>query len=111
MPPPFQSVIVDIAKLRDYSLSTSHPRGRAKARVFRSTLGITSDDADWLRDRLIDAVATRTREMRPTNADPHGQRFVLDFPITTAAGTAIVRSAWLCPPGRCVLRLITCYVL
>jgi hypothetical protein len=31
--------VVDIAKLRDYSLNNSHPEGKSKARVFLSALG------------------------------------------------------------------------
>jgi hypothetical protein len=45
----FGSVVVDIAKLRDYCLSEAHPRGRHKARSFRARLGLTGADADWLR--------------------------------------------------------------
>ena len=40
---------VDIAKIRDYCLNLSHPRGRHKARVFQASLGITVDDSEELR--------------------------------------------------------------
>jgi hypothetical protein len=48
-------IVVDVAKLRDYCLSDSHPRGRHKARVLRSRLGLTTGDAEWLRDQLLRA--------------------------------------------------------
>ena len=38
----FDIIIVDLAKLRDYCLNEEHPRGRHKARVFRSRLGLTA---------------------------------------------------------------------
>jgi len=49
------NAVVDIAKLRDYCLSATHPRGRHKARVFASSLGLTYADADWLRNELLAA--------------------------------------------------------
>jgi hypothetical protein len=45
--------VVEIEKLRDYCLSMSHPRGRHKAKVFESVLGITADDAEELRQALL----------------------------------------------------------
>ena len=36
--------IVELVKLRDYSLSETHPRGRHKARVFRAALGLTVEE-------------------------------------------------------------------
>jgi len=49
---------VETRKLRDYCLSPEHPRGRHKARVFASALGLTVDDyQDPLRagrSRLLD---------------------------------------------------------
>jgi hypothetical protein len=44
---------VDIAKLRDYCLSSSHPLGKHKAKVFASALGLTSDDAPLLQTTLL----------------------------------------------------------
>jgi hypothetical protein len=36
------AAIVEISKLRDYCLDPHHPRGRYKARVFLSALGLAS---------------------------------------------------------------------
>jgi hypothetical protein len=105
----FGSIAVDEAKLRDYCLSEKHPRGRHKARVFRSRLGLTAGDADSLRRVLLDAV--RREDLRATDADDYGQRYVLDFEMTTPTGTATVRSAWIVLASEDVLRFISCYVL
>ena len=107
----FRRVIVDTAKLRDYCLSPSHPRGRHKARVFRSRLGLEEADAQALRRALGRAVRDRSHDMRLGNRDKHGQRYVLDFEMTTSVGTAIIRSSWIAPNGDAVLRFVTCYVL
>jgi hypothetical protein len=45
--------IVEIEKLRDYCLSTPHPRGRHKARVFLTALGISASDAEELRSAIF----------------------------------------------------------
>jgi hypothetical protein len=107
----FGNIVVDIVKLRDYCLSDTHPRGRHKARVFRSRLGLTATDADLLRQTLLNAAHDRQNDFQPSDADEFGQRYVLDFTMTTSVGTATIRSAWIVLAGRDVLRLTTCYVL
>lgn len=41
--PNCEQAFVDIVKLQDYCLNAEHLRGRHKARVFRSVLGLTAD--------------------------------------------------------------------
>jgi hypothetical protein len=107
----FGDIVVEVAKLRDYCLSEQHPRGRHKARIFRSRLGLTAGDADMLRGALLDAARARQDDLRATDSDDYGQRYVLDFEMTTATGTATVRSAWIILASEDVLRFISCYVL
>lgn len=106
----FGSVEVDLAKLRDYCLSETHPRGRHKARVFRSRLGLSSADSLWLQKALTDAVHRAPDRLQDAGADNYGQRWRLDILLETEVGSALVRSAWIIPDGQDVLRLITCYV-
>ena len=47
--------VVDVMKLRDYCLNPRHEDGKHKARVFASALGLNETDAEWLRDRLLEA--------------------------------------------------------
>jgi hypothetical protein len=107
----FGRIVVEIAKLRDYCLSDIHPRGRHKARIFRSKLGWTAAEAGLLRQALLDAARDRQDELRPAEADAYGRRFVLDFEIATNAGSATIRSAWIVVAGEDVLRFVTCFVL
>jgi hypothetical protein len=109
--PRFGSIAVDEVKIRDYCLSDSHPRGRHKARVFRSRLGLTSADVELLRRALLDAVRIRPQDLRQTANDQYGQRYVLDFNMTGTAGSATVRSAWIVLVNDDVLRFLSCYVL
>jgi hypothetical protein len=107
----FGTIVVEVAKLRDYCLSDGHPRGRHKARVFRSRLGLTANDAESMRRALLDAIQNRPEDLQPTDVDEHGQRYVLDFPMSTVVGAATIRSAWIALAGQDVLRLTSCYVL
>lgn len=68
--------IVDIRKLREYCLNSQHPRGRHKARVFAS-VGIREADAEELGTALL--AAASNAEARLGAANPHGQRYVVDF--------------------------------
>ncbi len=52
LPNPHKAV-VEIEKLRDYSLNLNHPVGKQKAKVFRSALLLTMQDAAWLRDERL----------------------------------------------------------
>jgi hypothetical protein len=102
--------VVDIEKLRDYCLSTQHPEGRHKARVFLSALGITSADADRLRDFLL-AAASKNDEITMTGADKYGCRYSFDLVVTWGSREAFVRSAWIIKTGEDFPRLVSCYVL
>ena len=64
-----------------------------------------------LRSVLLDAAQRRRRDLIRAEKDNYGQRFILDFEMTTEMGTAIIRSGWIVPPGQQVIRFVTCYVL
>ncbi len=56
--PNADKAVVDIRKLREYCLSMDHPRGKHKARVFRTVLGLTANDAEELQKTLLAIVQT-----------------------------------------------------
>jgi hypothetical protein len=103
-----EKAVVDIAKLRDYCLSTTHPRGKHKARVFLARLGLSAGDAEYLLNLLL---AAAFNEVELGDKDAFGQRYVVDFEVTTEVGTATVRSAWMVRVDEDFARLLTCYVL
>jgi hypothetical protein len=107
--PNAEHAAVDIEKLRGYCLNMTHHRGKHKARVFAASLGLTAKDADFLRDALLEAV--RNYDAVPAEEIEYGQLYVLDFPITTPVGQAIVRSGWIVRKGEDFPRLTSCYGL
>jgi hypothetical protein len=104
-----QRAVVDMLKLTDYCLNENHPRGRHKARVFASVLGITPVNAEVLRDALL--AATMNDTAVPADQDEYGQRYTLDLTVTGPAGQAQVRSGWIIRTGEDFPRLTSCYVL
>ena len=68
--------VVDIAKLPDYLLSTTQPRGRHKARIFSASSGPKVADAAELHEAVLRIDAT---EM---DSGEFGLSFVVDFTLS-----------------------------
>jgi hypothetical protein len=105
--------VVEIEKLRDYSLNPNHPEGKHKARVFLSTLGFKANDAERLRKWILEAVLTAEAEERLPS--PYGKRFVVDLQATAfdkyATTSKVIRTAWIIKHGEDFPRLTSCYIL
>jgi len=106
---PQGELILELRKLEDYCLSPSHPRGRHKARVFREALGLSQEDAVWLRDTLL--MAARQAEAVDLVSDEIGQRWRIDVAITRHARHAMIRTIWIMRSCETALRFVTCWVL
>lgn len=104
-----ENAIVEIRKLRDYCLSPEHPRGRHKAKVFVSALGLTADDSEDLRQALL--FAAISEEAVTAEEDEYGQRYMLEFEISTETGRATVRSGWIVRSEEAFPRFTSCWVL
>ena len=107
-----ENAVVDIAKLRDYCLNPNHPEGKHKARRFKEKLGFEMNDAERLRQAILEAILTvDATERRPT---PYGRRFTVDFSLSVPEGkyilsTALVRTAWIIRNEEDFPRLTTCF--
>jgi hypothetical protein len=54
--PNFETAIVDLAKLADYALNPDHPTGQHKAFVFSSVLGFGKEDAEELKQIILETI-------------------------------------------------------
>lgn len=100
--------IVEIEKFTEYALNPDHPTGRHKAHVFEAVLGMTLKDAAYMQEMVADIAKTHQAEIEtPTQ---YGQRYVIDFELTTGTGTAIIRSAWIIRNEEDFPRLTSCYI-
>lgn len=101
--------VIDERKILEYCLSPEHDEGKHKARLFRTLLGLTLDDAPRLIAALRKAAA-RGEAVRGA-VDRFGQRWLIDFETTGPAGAVVVRSAWIVRTGEVLPRLVTCYIM
>jgi hypothetical protein len=98
--------VVDVAKVRDYLLSTEHPVGRFKAAVFAAA-GYRRDDwpalqADLLRTAGVEAVLQAQT--------PFGQKYEVSAILRGPAGRELaVKVIWLVRRGEEFPRLVTAY--
>jgi hypothetical protein len=106
--PNSERAVVEVEKLRDYSLNPEHDRGKHKARVFRSALGFTQADAERLRQMILEAA--RTEDATPTKLLLYGQLYTLDFSAEGLSGAVMIRTGWIVATGTDFPRLVTCHV-
>jgi hypothetical protein len=107
--PNAERAVVDIRKLRDYCLNPMHDEGKHKARLFAVALGMTANDAEDLRDVLLQVV--KTHEAKLGRHDAYGQRYLVDFMLEWRGKRAMIRSGWIVEHGSDTPRLTTCYPL
>lgn len=100
--------VIDPHKLEDYSLSKEHPRGKHKARVFLTTLGVSVQDAAEL-ERIIREAIIKEQCIRG-QSDRFGERYIVDFRWTRQGRPATVRTTWIVRMGEDFPRLTSCYV-
>lgn len=101
--------MVEIEKLKVYCLNPEHPRGRHKARVFLSALGLSALAAEELKEALL--AAAKEVEAEPGVSDLYGTRYVIDFQMNRSARMAWIRSSWIVRHDQTTPRFVTCYVL
>lgn len=107
--PNSHKAIVEIEKLRDYSLNPNHPVGRHKARVFRAALGLTLTEAEWLRERAFEAA--RSGDAKTQSPSVFGDKYVIDSVLEFGGLSAVVRFCWIIEFGTDFPRLTSCYVV
>jgi hypothetical protein len=106
--PNAERAVVNIKKLREYSLNPGHDEGKHKARVFRSALNFTQEDAERLREIVLEAA--RSEEAVLGKRIRHGQLYTVDFATKGLRGSVSIRTAWIIAFDADFPRLVTCYV-
>ncbi len=105
--PGIERASIDRKKLTGYALNSGHPEGRHKARVFRSALGISASDSEWLATAIL--AGLRQSEAVWQSETSWGPIYRVDMKIVRGQRCAIVRTAWLCALET--PRLVTCFVI
>lgn len=106
--PNSHKAVVEVGKLRDYSLNPNHPVGKHKARVFWAALGITLTEVEWLRERALETALIADAE--GPSASVFGEKYVIDSILEHEGKSAVVRFTWIIEFGTDFPRLTSCYV-
>jgi hypothetical protein len=99
------SAEIDIAKLRDYCLSAS----RHKARMFQAALGLTSENAEWLRQEILAALPHAVAERQ--ESDEYGERWQVEVLLARQNRRSVVKTIWMIRHGSRAPRLVTCWLV
>lgn len=107
--PDYQQAIVSNEKLAGYCLNEEHPVGKDKAFLFRTLLGITLNESDWLKQKILEAITVT--EAKETKIDQYRQLYIIDFPVHHNGRTCQIRTCWIVLKFDKSSRLTSCYIL
>ena len=106
--PRAREAVIPTTKLTSYVLDPEHPRGRHKARVFASALGIGKQDWRHLRDAILDGLPDAP--VRGTRITAFGVLYdVLVLVDGLNGATKPVATIWMIEPDR-PPRLVSAWV-
>ena len=103
-----ERAVVDVDKLVRYALSSTHPTGRHKARVFAASLGLTAAHAAVLAEALKSAAVRESAELLRT--DGYGAHYRLEFMMSHSDRRRLLRSLWIVRSGEEYPRLVSVFV-
>ncbi|PSB16624.1 hypothetical protein C7B65_21100 [Phormidesmis priestleyi ULC007] len=99
--------IIPIAKLLGYCLNPDHPKGKHKAKVFKSALGITAENVERL-DQLIRQAAIEG-EIVQEQVTEFGQEFKLDWTLPDTNAVQL-RTIWIIPQDSTEPQLVSAFI-
>lgn len=105
--PNAEQAIIDVAKLRDYLLSESHPVGRFKSAFF-SALGYTPERCGELESALRELA--ETGEAQPDDVTEYGSKYRVSGSLAGTSGReARVVTVWIVLHGEHEPRFVTAF--
>lgn len=100
-------MIISRRKLVDYLLSTTHPVGKFKARIFQEW-GFYETNVDVLENSL--KTIARTQEVNKTTTSSYGTKYIVTGRIKTPTGSTItLQTVWILEPVQENPRFVTAY--
>lgn len=102
-----QAIVTD-AKLLGYLLNEQHESQPGHAELFRRLLDIGPENAEHLRDALLNAA--RNHEAVPGRPSPHGEKFEIRFDMTGPHAVYTIISVWIIAQGQTEPRLVTAFI-
>ncbi len=99
--------VIPIEKLLGYCLNPNHPKGKHKARVFKSALGITADKVELL-VQLVQLAAVQGEVVQSRTTD-FGQEFKLNWVIPSHDELQL-RTIWIIPGDAATPQLVSAFI-
>ncbi len=103
-----EKAIIPVEKLVDYCLNPQHARGKDKARVFASALGITRNSANQL--LVLVRQAAIGGEVTKETITAFGRYYRVDWRIPLHAGV-VLRTVWEIAVETEIPRLVSAFIL
>ena len=98
------NVRIEDRKVRSYLLSTAHPVGRFKARVFASA-GFTESTIEAFISEIRRVAAVG--EIASAEDTSFGRKYTIPGTLTGPAKAVQVLTVWIEEPGQAAVRLVT----
>jgi ATP-dependent helicase YprA (DUF1998 family) len=95
------------SKIDGYCLNPNHNKGKHKARLFQSKLGINRNNSHILKQALREAAIDKSVTLR--KQDEYGNHYTMKFRLTTAMGESLILAGWIVRQGENFPRLTSCY--
>jgi hypothetical protein len=102
-----EGALIPMDKLTDYCLNPDHARGKDKARVFASVLGITRDRAHELADLVQQAA--RDGDIMKEASTVWGQYYRVDWAMPSRVDV-VLWTIWEIAPGEEIPRLVSVFI-
>ena len=103
-----EKAVIPLEKLVDYCLNPHHARGKDKARVFASVLGITRSSVNQL--LVLVRQSAISGEVTKETVTAFGRYYRVDWPIPLHAGV-VLRTVWEIAAETEVPRLVSAFIL
>ena len=102
-----ERALIPMEKLVDYCLNPEHPRGKDKAQVFASVLGLTRNTADQLANLIRQAAVNG--EVTKEETTPFGRYYRVDWSIPSKTDI-VLRTIWEIAPDEEIPRLVSAFI-
>lgn len=106
--PNHQNAVIPIEKLTEYCLNEEHPAGKEKARVFKSVLGLTSDNASLLKEIILENLEANPAMER--HEDEYGKRYSVKMNVCIFGKDVQLVTGWIILSNLDYPRLTSCYI-
>lgn len=107
--PKAENAEIPAGKLTQYVLNTEHTVGGHKARVIKSALGFTVEDAERFSKEILTKV--KQQEAVSLGHNGHGEKYKVELPFKDTNGKDIdLTSVWIINDGDTIPKLVTAYI-